>query len=263
MPFTTTPDPSRVRLYYEITGKGEPLLLIAGRNNDHHLWDLIRGAFAKRYQVIVYDARGVGQSDAPKEPPYTTPIFARDAVGLLDALGIPRAHVYGVSMGGRVGQWLGIEYPDRIGALVLACTTPGDAHGLKRSPEAETAFTGADPSKIGAYLYARQIWMYNPFFLWSMRDSIQHPMPDYAQKLHAAASEGHDAWARLPEIKAPTLVLHGTEDGIAPVGNAKILAERIPGAELQLIEGGRHMFFLEFQKQVNKLVLAFLERHAL
>lgn len=261
MPFTTTSH--GLRLFYEVTGKGDPLLLIAGRNSDHHLWDVIRGAFAKRYRVIVYDARGVGQSDAPREPPYTTPMFAQDAVGLLDALEIPRAHVYGVSMGGRVGQWLGIDYPERIGALALACTTPGDAHGVKRSPEADAAFTGGDTSRIGKYLYARRTSMFNPFFLWSMRDSIQHPLPDYVQKLHEAASEGHDAWARLPEIKAPTLVLHGTDDGITPVANAKILAERIPNAELQLIEGGRHMFFLEFQKQVNKLVLEFLGRHPL
>jgi pimeloyl-ACP methyl ester carboxylesterase len=261
MPFIITPDPSRVRLYYEITGKGEPLLLIAGRENDHHGWDLIRGDFEKRYQTIVFDARGTGQSDKPTEPPYSTPMFARDAVGLLDALGIARAHVYGFSMGGRIGQWLGIEYPKRVGALVLACTTPGDAHGVKRWAEVDAVYASGDASKISDILFKNKLTMLNPRFLWSVRASAQHPLPDYARKLHAEASEGHDAWARLPEITAPTLVLHGSEDGFTPVGNARILAERIPNAELQIIEGGRHMFFLEFRKQVNKLVLAFLERH--
>lgn len=261
MPFITTSD--GLRLYYEITGKGTPLLLIAGRGSDHHGWDLIRGAFEKRYEVIVYDARGTGLSDKPTEPPYSTPMFARDAVGLLDALGIARAHVYGFSMGGRVGQWVGIEYPQRVGALVLACTTPGDAHGVKRSPEVDALVASGDSSKMIDILFKNKLTMLNPRFLWSARTAAQHPTPEFAQKLHADASEGHEAWACLPEITAPTLVLHGSDDQFTPAGNAKILAERIPNAQLEIIEGGRHMFFLEFQKQVNPLVLAFLGRHAL
>src|SRR5574337_759917 len=114
MPFAIAEDGTR--LYYEINGAGEPLLLVAGRASDHHLWNLIRGDFARRYQVIVYDPRGTGQSDRPEQPPYSTRGFARDAVAILDHLGIPRAHVYGVSMGGVVGQWLGIDHGDRIGA---------------------------------------------------------------------------------------------------------------------------------------------------
>ncbi len=261
MPFATLPD--GLRLYYETLGKGEPLLLIAGRNNDHHIWDMVVSDFTRRYQVIVYDACGTGQSDKPKEPPYSTPGFARDAIALLDYLEIKRAHIYGISMGGRVGQWVGIDYPERVGALILACSTVGDAHGVKRSPEVEALLAGGGSLKVLDTFFSR-LWLFtHPQFFASMRESQRHPMPAYAEELHTHASESHDAWDRLPEIKAPTLVLHGSEDVITPAANAKILADRIPGAELHLIKGGRHIFFLEYRREVNKLVLDFLKRHPL
>ena len=89
------------------------------------------------------------------------------------------------------------------------------------------------------------------------------PPPAYAAALHANASEAHDAWDRLPEIKAPTLIIHGDRDLVAPVANAHLLAERIPGAELHLVHGGRHMFYLEFRGEVNRVVMDFLGRHPL
>src|SRR5262245_3599970 len=115
MPVASAPDGTR--LYYEETGAGEPLLLIAGNPNDHHLWDSIREDFADRYRVLVYDHRGTGQSDRPEDPiAYTTRQFARDATAILDAAGIDRAHVYGVSMGGGAAQWVAIDHADRVGA---------------------------------------------------------------------------------------------------------------------------------------------------
>ena len=118
MPYTTTSDGTH--LYYETLGKetGEPLLLISGQGGDHTGWDGIRDDFAGRYRVIVFDHRGTGQSDKPSEPPYSTRGFAQDVIAILDHLNIPRAHAYGISMGGRICQWLGIDWPDRVGAAV-------------------------------------------------------------------------------------------------------------------------------------------------
>jgi pimeloyl-ACP methyl ester carboxylesterase len=87
MPYARLKD---VSLYYEETGSGEPLLLISGQSSDHHAWDDVRDDYAARYRVIVYDHRGLGESDKPLAPPYTTRGFTHDAVGLLDALGIRR-----------------------------------------------------------------------------------------------------------------------------------------------------------------------------
>ena len=257
MPFALAED--GVRLYFEASGVGEPLLLIAGQRMDHHLWNLVRGDF-KRYQVIVYDQRGTGQSDKPEQPAYSTRGFARDAVAILDHLGLPRAHIYGVSMGGAIGQWLGIDHGDRVGALVLACSSPGDAHGVRRSAEIHALIARSDPKVIDTFFAHKRAL---PQFFLSMRESTKHPMPEYAERLHTYASEGHDTWDELPKITAPTLVLHGSDDQITPVANAHLLAERIPGAELYLVRGGRHMFFIEFRAEVDRVVQEFLARHPL
>src|SRR5690606_31474023 len=79
---------------------------------------------------------------------YSTRGFAEDAIVILDHLGIERAHAYGISMGGRVCQWLGIDHPHRIGALVLGCTTPGNAHGIAREPDVDAAMASGDLSSL-------------------------------------------------------------------------------------------------------------------
>jgi len=259
MPFALAQD--GVRLYYEVSGAGEPLLMIAGQASDHHIWNLIRGDFSRHYQVIVFDQRGTGQSDKPEGPPYSTPGFALDAVSILKHLGLSRAHVYGISMGGAVGQWLGIDHAERVGALVLGCSSPGIAHGVRRSAEVEELLAQPDQLKVmDAFFSSRRAL---PRFFLSMRESGKYPMPKYAEQLHARASKEHDSWERLPEIKAPTLVIHGTDDQVAPVANAHLLAERIPGAELYLVRGGRHMFFIEFRSEMDRIVNEFLARHRL
>ncbi len=261
MPFVTTPD--GVHLYYEVVGNGEPLLLVGGRNSDHHIWNLVRKDFARRYQVIVYDQRGTGQSDKPEEPPYSTRMFAGDAIAILDHLQIGRAHVYGVSMGGAIGQWLGIDHADRIGALILACSTAGVSHGVRSSDETRAIMESGNNSKSTGLMFSK-VWGLNQIqFFGSMSEAAKNQMPGYAEELHKRASRGHDAWDLLPNIKTPTLILQGRDDLVCPMENANLLAGRIPNAELHVIERGRHMFFIEFRQEVNRLVLDFLKRHSL
>jgi 3-oxoadipate enol-lactonase len=258
-----------IRLYYEEVGAGEPLLLVSGQGSDHTIWDGVRDDFAQHYRVIVYDNRGTGQSDKPAEPPYTTRGFAQDAVALLDHLGIARAHAYGHSMGGRICQWLGIDHGNRVGALVLGATTPGNAHGVKRPAEVDTAFKNlsSNPGAAMAALLDTMVsptWLdAHPEFLVQMSLQAQHPIPPHAQRLHYLASEGHDSWDLLPTIKAPTLVIHGSEDVVNPTANAPLLAERIPNAELYIIEGGRHGYFVEFRDEASRVVNEFLACHPL
>ncbi|MEP6871851.1 MAG: alpha/beta fold hydrolase, partial [Anaerolineaceae bacterium] len=96
MPYAPVDD---VSIYYEELGSGEPLLLVMGQGSDHHGWDAVREDFALRHRVIVFDHRGTGESDKPRKPAYSIEGFAADAIGLLDHLGIERAHAYGISMG--------------------------------------------------------------------------------------------------------------------------------------------------------------------
>ena len=110
-----------IELHYVEHGEGDPLLLVMGFGGDHLAWGLQMPAFAARHRVIAFDNRGVGQTGAP-DAPYTTLEMADDAVGLLDALGIERAHVLGVSMGGMIAQELALNHPGRVRTLQLHCT---------------------------------------------------------------------------------------------------------------------------------------------
>ena len=266
MPFAKCND---VSLYYEVHGSGEPLLLVMGQGSDHHGWDRVRDDFAAHHQVIVFDHRGTGQSDKPREPEYSTRGFAADAVALLDFLGIARAHAYGISMGGRICQWLGIDHGERFGALVLGCTTPGNAHGVARPQHVNERMANrpSDPLEAARFLAEHMVspdyLRANPDYLETMIERAKNPIPRYAQKMHYLASEGHDSWDKLPDIENPVLVIHGTNDLINPTANAELLANRIPGAELCYIDGGRHGFFIEFREEASAAVLDFLGRHPL
>lgn len=252
--------PDGVKLSYQVSGDGPPLVLLQGQANDHRWWHSVRGDFDGAYRTITLDYRGTGDSDKPDEP-YSTRGFAGDVVAVLDELGVERAHVYGTSMGGRVAQWVAADHGERVGALVLGCSSPGGAHGVERSNDVRRSL--AQPDRAAAERALLEL-MYTPAWL------ATHPgpfhttgdpgMPAHARRRHLAASGGHDAWDALPGITAPTLVVHGTDDVFNPAANAPLLAGRIPGAELELIEGARHAYFEEFREVASPLVLEFLSR---
>lgn len=258
MPYVRTDD--GVDLYYETDGHGDrDLLLLAGQANDHTWWDATRPDFAAAYRTITMDCRGTGRSGKPDTDTYSTRRFAADALAVLDAAGAGRAHVYGTSMGGRVAQWLAADHQDRVERLVLGCTSPGPPHGLERGPEVRRALAVPDPEAARRALVDL---MYTPAW------TAAHPgpyhtlgdpgMPAHARRGHLRASNRHDAWDVLPRVTAPTLVLHGTDDRLAPPGNAGLLASRIPGARAHLIDGARHAYFEEFRTIASPLVLDFL-----
>ncbi|TMR16106.1 alpha/beta fold hydrolase [Nonomuraea turkmeniaca] len=255
MSYATTAD--GVKLSYQVRGDGPPLVLLQGQANNHHWWDPVRDDFAA-YRTITFDYRGTGGSDKPDEP-YTTRGFATDVVVVLDELGVRQAHVYGTSMGGRVAQWVAADHPERVGALVLGCSSPGGAHGVERGNDVRRSLTQPDRAAAGRALLEL---MYTPAWL-ATHSGPYHTvgdrdMPAHARRRHLAASAGHDSWDVLPSIAAPTLVVHGTDDVFNPAANAPLLAGRIPGAELRWIEGARHAYFEEFREIASPMVLEFL-----
>jgi pimeloyl-ACP methyl ester carboxylesterase len=245
-------------LYYEVTGHGDTvLLLLAGQSNNHHWWDLPRPDFGAEFRTVTFDHRGTGRSDKPATG-YSTRGFAGDVVAILDELGVGRAHVYGTSMGGRVAQWLAADHPDRVDRLVLGCTSPG-VHGVERGADIRRALAQRDA------VAARQALldlMYTPDWLATHpgpHNTVGDPdMPPHARRGHFMASKEHDSWAVLPSITAPTLVVHGADDIFNPAANAPLLAGRIPGARLALVDGARHAYFEEFREIASPLVLDFL-----
>ncbi|NGN64579.1 alpha/beta fold hydrolase [Streptomyces sp. A7024] len=262
MTYAKAPDGIRIEWQSEGDAARPPLLLLAGQSNNHHWWDGVRTDFHAIRRTVTLDWRGTGASDKPDEP-YSTGQFADDAVAVLDHLGIERADVYGTSMGGRVAQHLAARHPDRVRALVLGCTSPGGPHAAERGPDIRRALAQPDPAAVQRALADL---MYTPAF------TAAHPgpyqtlgdpaMPAYARRRHLTASNRHDAWELLPRIAAPTLVVHGGDDRFNPVANAPLLAERIPGARMEIIPGARHAYFEEFRELASPLVRDFLEAAA-
>jgi pimeloyl-ACP methyl ester carboxylesterase len=225
------------------------------------MWTGVREDLAREHRVVVVDHRGTGRSDSPDETPYTTAMFARDAVAVLDAAGIERAHVYGFSMGGRIAQVLASDFPRRVGSLVLAASGPGGRHEVARPKEATRALMrAASPAAREAVAEL----FFSPQWAARHPDVVQTVLPvtsRAAQRLHYAASTGHDGWQLLPRITAPTLVLHGSDDRLTPVANAELLAGRIPGAALEVLRSARHGYLHEHRDEASRLVLDLLRRH--
>ncbi|MEV5853387.1 alpha/beta fold hydrolase [Streptomyces anulatus] len=258
MPHTMTPD--GIAIAYQVRGEGAaaPLLLLAGQSNNHHWWDSVRDDFHGDRSTMTFDYRGTGASDKP-DLPYSAELFALDAIAVLDALGVERADVYGTSMGGRVAQQLAARHPDRVRALVLGCTSPGGPHAVERTDDVRRSLAQTQPDAARQALLEL---MYTPAWLAAnpgpYRTLGDPEMPAHAQRRHLVASNEHDAWQLLPDIGAPTLVVHGTDDLLNPAANGPLLADRVPGARLHLIPGARHAYFEENRAVASPLVLDFL-----
>jgi pimeloyl-ACP methyl ester carboxylesterase len=255
-------------LYYEEHGSGDPLLLIMGLAADSTAWFFQLPDFSAHYRTIVFDNRGVGRSTRPPGP-YTIGQMADDAAGLLAALGIARAHVLGVSMGGMIAQELALRHPDRVRTLGLHCTAAGvDAYGgflidtlvaVKARGDREENVRAVMP-----WILCRKTMVERPEFIrfWIER-ALAYPYPIGLEGLsrQADAIRGHDTAARLGEIRVPTLITTGTEDILVPPVSSRDLHARIPGSELATIEDAGHLHFIEQASLFNGTCLEFLQKH--
>jgi len=260
-----------INIYYEIHGEGEPLLLITGYGANSQWWYPQIPAFSQEYQVIALDNRGSGRSDKP-DISYTIEMMAEDTAGVLDAVGIDAAHVFGVSMGGMIAQEFALHYPEKVISLILACTTPGGRNSVLPDEEAMTFLFDLESRKeltleeqarqMLPFLFTQEFIDRNPERI----DTFVAGMLEYVTPLHGYQRQGEaimgfNAYDRLPKIKAPTLVIAGTADRVIPVENSRIIASRIPNAELVIFENMGHGFLGEAVEEANKAVLDFLRRH--
>ena len=255
MPLATAADGAAI--HYDVRGAGDrTVLLLPGQSNDHQWWDSVRADFDAHFTTIALDWRGTGQSDKPDDDSYSISTFAADSIAVLDHVGVERAHVYGTSMGGRVAQVIAAERPERVDRLVLGCTSPGDRHGVRRRGQVNVALTQRDSAAVRRTLLEL---MYTPGWL-ARHDGPFHTigsrdLPAHARNGHLKASRRHDAWDLLPRIVAPTLVVHGSDDALSPAANATLIADRIPDAREEIIDGARHAYFEEFRDVASPLVL--------
>ena len=268
MPFTRVQD---IRIYHEVRGDGEPLLMIAGYADHAGHWFRQMPALSRRYRAITFDNRGAGRSDKP-DVPYTMQMLADDAAGLLHTLGIDAAHIYGVSMGGMIAQEFALSHPEMTASLVLGCTSCGGAHLVM--PDAEvlrvlmdedrmTSLTPAEAAReMFTYTCSEQFNRANPGVVEQyVATTAAHPAPLHGLKRQIEAIMTHDTHDRLPHLAAPTLVIAGTGDRLMPPANAELLASRMPDAELILLEGVGHGFWYEAVDEANEAIRGFIDRH--
>jgi 3-oxoadipate enol-lactonase len=259
---------ARLKMYYEIHGEGEPLLLIRGLGSTCDGFKAQVEGLAPHFRVVSFDNRCVGRSDQPQVP-FTIADMADDTAALLDFLEIESAHVFGVSLGGMVAQELALRYPARVRRLALACTHAGPRTAA-RSPEwAVRVFNEsrdmprADALKHSVpLLFARRTIDERPELIAeTLAVMANNNQPKSSYLLQLGAVMQHDTVDRLQRITHPTLVLTGTQDTLVDPDNSRLIAERIPGARLIEFEETGHVFFTEKAAEVNRALIDFFSEN--
>jgi len=256
------------KVYYEVHGEnaGIPLLLVMGMGGSCRGWlPLQIPDFSRERRTLIFDHRGVGGSDDPGGP-FSTPQFAGDAVGLLDALEIERADVLGISMGGMVAQEMALRHPDRVERLILTGTfsRPDAKRRLLLEHWRDMTLGGAP---IEVLIRERLLWtlldetleqtdLIQTMVEFFTRDGVPIDGNVFARQCEACL--GHDTADRLGEIRHQTLVLCGEQDRFTPLSLHRQLADAIPNAHLVPINYGAHMVMVESAEHFNRIVLQFI-----
>jgi pimeloyl-ACP methyl ester carboxylesterase len=266
MPFCSC---ETIKLYYEMHGEGFPLLLIGGLGGGTGSWYAQTPFFEKHYRTITFDNRGAGLSDMPPGP-YSLKQLAEDALCLLDYLQIDRTFVLGLSMGGMIAQELVLLAPHRIRSLVLGCTHCGGPDRISPSPQVMEILLdneGLSQEQIvdkNLPLFFSETCLDNCQQVVEAyrREHLRSPLqPDHAFQAQLKAIRDFDCCDRLSHIRAPVLILTGTEDVLVSPENARFLAGHIPNAQLIEIPGAGHALHAECQDLLNESAHEFFQNH--
>jgi aminoacrylate hydrolase len=253
-------------LYYERQGMGFPVLFISGLVGFASFWQDQIAAFGKRFEVVTFDHRGIGQSD-PGRLGYTVEGMAADVISLLDALRIKRAHVIGHSTGGAIAQVLAIEHPHRLASVVLSATwTKADAYFRRLFTFRKEVLLRLGPS---SYLQSGTLYWYPSWWVARNNERLRQleaqnlaafaPVEIVAGRIDAMLA--FDRTGELARIKTPTLVIGAEDDIIAPAYFSEELARLIPAAEVKLFPRGGHFLTHVRAREFNNAVLPFLVSH--
>jgi pimeloyl-ACP methyl ester carboxylesterase len=260
-----------VDLAYSVEGAGqETVLLIMGLGGRAADWGTeFPSLLAKQYRVVRMDNRGVGASPRFRGA-YELSDLALDATHVLDAVGADRAHIIGISMGGMISQLVALEHPNRVQRLVLMSTHFGGANVPNPHPDAMRLFDpeelmqrGSDPERMMRFTLSV---ITGPGFLERRPDLVEMmignvraaPTRNSAFMAQLQAILTSDRSERVKDIKAPTLVVHGSVDKLIPVESGRMLASAIPGAKLHLMENVGHCPMLEAPEELAKVIGEFL-----
>jgi len=262
MKTVTRPDGAEIAWYDE--GSGSPVLLIMGLAYPAAAWFRQVPVLAERHRVLTVDNRGCGGSGDAPGAPYTVEQMTGDCLAVLDAAGVDRAHVVGISMGGLMAQELAMSYPERLRSLSLLTTHPGMRDGVVPQEVLDflAARAGMPVQERGEFSIPFNYHPDTPRELieqdWAAREAGTAGPEGYAAQLGTSAWSGYD---RLPTVSVPTQVVHGAQDRLLVPANGEKIAAAIPDAKLVLVEGANHLLTTDRADEVNGLLLDWFAEH--
>jgi pimeloyl-ACP methyl ester carboxylesterase len=259
-----------ITMNYDQQGSGEPLVLIPYLAADYACYAFQVADYSKHFTCISVDLRGTGESDKPGGV-YSTEMFADDVAALMQAIGIHKAHIFGLSLGAATGMWLAAKYPDRVKTLSLNSAWPKSDPYIKAVVQGwqviakaldsvpEMVIQGIFPWCFTAELYAQK-----PDYIQALSDFVRgrpkQPIDAFLQQSDAVI--GHDAEAQLDKIRAPTQITFGRHDMATSTRFADPLKNTIKNSELHIFEDCSHAPLYENVPAFNEKALGFLSKHA-
>jgi pimeloyl-ACP methyl ester carboxylesterase len=257
-----------IELYYEVHGTGEPAVLIQGLGANVTGWDSQLEPLSRHYQLIAFDNRGAGRSEKPDEA-YSIHQMADDTAALMDELGVPAAHVFGMSMGGMIAQDMYHRHRARVKSLILSGTMAGGPMATFPDVKVFQQFVSNGATSMAEAIAEGLKLFYSEEFLaenkdWLVKRSLANMSlmaPPHALQKQVMAVMGFNAFGLLSGIKVPALVMGATDDQIVPFANQQMIASRIPEARFVPFEGAGHGFLTERANAVNSAVLDFWGEH--
>ena len=258
-----------ITINYAVQGTGDPLVLIPFLTADHACYTFQVEAYSKHFTCISLDPRGAGETDSPAGV-YSTELFADDVAAFMQAIGVDRAHVAGLSLGAAVGMWLAAKYPGRVRSLSL------HSGCAKADPFVQTVLRGWQI--MAKALGSVPETVCTALFPWCLTPELYAEKPEYVEALAAFVRQrpaqtvsafmqqsdaimAHDAEAQLGRISAPTQLTFGRSDMLTSIRFADQLKAGIAGAELVVFDRAAHAAIFEQVDEFNRQTLAFLQRH--
>ena len=254
-----------INIAYKILGQGEPIVLIMGYGSTMDMWDpLFLDNLSSKYELIIFDNRGMGNTTASPGN-FSIAQFANDTAGLMDALGIEKAHILGWSMGSFVAQELAIRYPERVNGIILYAGDCGGKDAVLPSPQTlkDLANTSGSPEERGMrlinLLFPKEWLSKQPAFYKWFPIPKETSLPENIERQVQAIAAWPGSCNRLGSIKSPALIVTGKDDVIAPPKNAFILAQRINVSWLVQFEGAGHGLMYQYPDRLAGVVSGFIE----
>lgn len=257
---------NNIEINYEMEGQGPPLCLIMGQACSLRQWKWMADILSENFQVITFDNRGSGKSEKP-DIEYSTEMMAMDIHGLLEKLGIPRSHIFGVSFGGMIAQRFALMFPESVDRLILGATMP-NYDRFPPAPETIEALQSSAlvtiPESVRIIMdlfYTKGFFQNSPARAEEIRKIMtveKEEQPTDIMFRQIGAAMGHDTLNELKNIKAATLIICGEDDPVTPAGNSRFMKNEIPDSTLTLLPDTRHAFWIERAGEASEIIKKFL-----